>query len=334
MIGTQNLEKKTVSVVVPVYNEFSNISTLVTRVLALNDKTDGYLWSIVFIDDGSTDGSRELLHTIASTTANVKAIFLSRNFGHQIALTAGLDFIDSDFVGVIDGDLQDPPELLPEMIKELESGFDMIYGVRRARNGESLLKKYTASCFYRVLSTLTRVPIPVDTGDFRVFNSKILKAIQRMREYHRFLRGMFAWAGFRAKPFLYERDARSSGVTKYSWRAMSKFALDALLSFSDVPLRVSAYGGMGLAGIGCLGLLYIVYQRFAHENYIAGVSAILFSVLLIGGFQLVILGILGCYIGKIFEEVKRRPLYLVDAIENFSEHERSQVNSILLSTIR
>jgi glycosyltransferase involved in cell wall biosynthesis len=313
VITASNIEQKpSVSVVIPIYNESSNLFALRDRLQALQDNNKQYQWSFLLINDGSTDDSAKIIKELAQSNVSFQAIFLSRNFGHQAALSAGLDHAEGDYIAVIDGDLQDPPELIPEMIAQLEGGLNMVYGQRISRAGEGIFKKLSAKYFYRIMSALTDVAIPVDTGDFRACDRKMLNAVRQLREYHRFLRGMFAWSGFAVKPFPYERKGRHAGVTKFSLRAMVRFAENAIFSFSVAPLKVALYCGVSVAVLGLLGILYIFYQKLFYSNYIIGISAILSSVLVIGGIQLIVLGVIGAYIGKIFEEVKRRPLYIID----------------------
>lgn len=325
-LNTDASQSKKVCVIVPVYNEEANLRTLVTRLLALQNSASSYLWNFILIDDGSRDSTKHILKEVSASAPSLHVICLSRNFGHQLAVSAGLDHAEGDYLAIIDGDLQDPPELIPAMVQQLESGINMVYGQRISRHGEGFLKKLTAKCFYRMLHILTNVPIPVDTGDFRAFDKKVLQAIKRMPEYHRFLRGMFAWSGFNVAPFPYERQGRHAGITKYSWKAMLRLATNALFSFSDAPLKIASYGGLGIAFVGMLGIAYIILQKLFYENYIIGISAILSAVLVIGGFQLIILGIIGAYIGKIFEQVKGRPLYLIDTTYNINE--RSSVTGV------
>ena len=310
--------RHSVTVIVPIFNEDESLHAMWDRLVSVSRARSDLEWSFLFVNDGSRDRSRELLDELATANENCQVIHLSRNFGHQMAVTAGLDNAHSDIVCIIDADLQDPPEVLLEMIKEIEGGYNMVYGQRQSRVGESWFKLMTASAFYRLLASMTKVNIPVDTGDFRAMDRKVVESVRSMREYHRFLRGMVAWVGFKTKPVLYSREARFAGTTKYPFRKMFKFALDALYSFSDVPLRVAGYLGLITFGLGFLGMLYIVGELLFFGNYITGVSAVLFAVLLIGGVQLLCLGVIGQYLGRVFDQLKGRPLYLVDDSKNLT----------------
>ena len=267
----------------------------------------------------STESLSAALDQLAQTHGNVVVLHLSRNFGQQIAVTAGLDHATDDVVCVVDADLQDPPELLVDMIGEIEGGYDIVYGRRKRRRGESLVKRATAKAFYRVLSAMTRVDIPSDTGDFRAMRACVVEVLRSMRERHRFIRGMVAWTGFRSKALYYVRDPRYAGKTKYSMRKMIRFATDAIFSFSDVPLRLSKYLGFVAVLIGLAGITYVLVQRFVFDNYLPGVSATFFAVLFMGGVQLISLGTIGDYVGRVFEQSKQRPLYVVAVARNLDE---------------
>ncbi len=310
---------KLISIVVPIFNEEESLSRLFQRLESVIARRTDLNWEFVFVNDGSKDRSGELLEEYASENTFCKVIQLSRNFGQQIALTAGLDFAHGDIVCVVDADLQDPPELLLDMITEIERGYNIVYGQRSKRLGESWFKVNSARLFYRTLASLTNVSIPLDTGDFRAMDRKVVDTIRLMRENPRFLRGMFAWVGFRAKPLLYLRDPRVAGETKYNFKRMFKFALDALFSFSDVPLRLAAYFGFAVVGLGMLGITYVIFQYLFFSNYIPGVSAVLFVLLVVGGVQLITLGILGQYVGRIFDQSKRRPMYIIERTSNLPE---------------
>ena len=309
-------QSTTVDLVVPVFNEEKCLPFFWQRVNSLALKHSKYSWNFIFINDGSTDGTTDFLEKLSKQNKRVSVIKFSRNFGHQAAITAGLDFSTSKNVCVIDADLQDPPELLIKMLSALNRGYNIAYGLRTHREGESVFKIVTAKLFYRILSIITEVEIPVDTGDFRVMDRKVVTALCSMREKHRFIRGMVAWSGFRSKAIPYEREARLVGITKYPFRKMLKFALDAIYSFSDWPLRVATMIGSLIGSFGFLGIFYILWEAFFNKNYLPGSSASLFAILAIGGVQLLCLGFIGQYIGRIFNECKKRPLYLVDSILN------------------
>lgn len=320
MVNNLSLKKKRISIIAPIFNEYETIPALVQRLAETASKREDLDWEFIFVNDGSKDGSRELLGECASKDSRIKIVHLSRNFGHQLAVTAGLDAVRSDIVAIIDADLQDPPEVLLEMIKEVESGYNMVYGTRKMRQGESWFKLLTARVFYRLLEKMTSVPIPLDTGDFRVMDAKVLTALNSMREQHRFLRGMVSWVGYKTKPYYYDRDVRHAGETKYPFSKMLKFALDALFSFSNIPLKLSNYMGVVIVSLGLVGILFILVQGFFFGNFISGVSSTLLAVLLIGGVQLISLGIIGEYLGRIFDQIKGRPLYLIDELINFDSN--------------
>lgn len=296
--------------VIPIFNEEECADVLVGRLLAL--KTE-YQTEFIFVDDGSRDRTAEILIGHSRRDPRIKLIRLSRNFGHQMALTAGLDHCDADYVAIIDGDLQDPPEIVPQMLAKLKAeNLDLVFGHRVRRNGETFFKKLTASMFYRFLSRMCNTPIPRDTGDFRVINRKVLEAFADLRERHRFIRGMIPWLGFRAAAFDYERDVRYAGQTKYPFAKMFKFAIDAILSFSNQPLRAAIYVGVSIVGLGILGSIYMLYLKLVLNQVVPGITAVLIAIVIIGGVQILLLGVVGEYIGRIFEEVKGRPLYVVD----------------------
>ncbi len=296
------------SVVVPVLNEVDSLDELYGRLVATLQRDP---FELIFSDNASTDGTVERLEEIARVDPRVRVIFLSRNFGHQASLTAGLEHARGNAVAMLDGDLQDPPELLPDMIARWREGVDVVYMVRAARAGESRFKLATARWFYRLLSRLTEFDVPQNAGDFRLLDRSALDAILAMPERRRFLRGMSAWVGFTQIGIPYNRDARYAGSTKYSLRNLVRFSLDAIASFSHVPLQLSMAAGFIVSGIALLGLPLVVALRLVGATELPGVSTILFAVLFLGGVQLITIGIIGEYLGRIYDEVKRRPLYLV-----------------------
>lgn len=311
-------KRATLEVIIPIFNEEECLGELYRRLTALRvSLADTFETVFVFVNDGSRDRTLPMLKDLAAHDACVRVIDLSRNFGHQIALSAGLDRSEAEFVAVIDADLQDAPELIAEMLAAL-ADCDVVYGQRRARKGETWFKRATAALFYRTLSGLCRVDIPRDTGDFRVMRRKVVRALQQMRETHRFIRGMVPWVGFRARPFLYDRDERFAGVTKYPLRKMVRFAFDAIVSFSPAPLRLATYAGLSLAGLGFIGCLFLVYRKLFTDLAIPGFTAVLAAILVIGGFQCIFLGLIGEYLARIFEEAKDRPLYFVNETVNFA----------------
>ena len=297
------------SVVVPVYNEIETLHELRRRI---GEALDGIPYELVFTDNASTDGTREALQALAESDPLVRAILLSRNFGHQASLTAGLEHARGDAIAMLDGDLQDPPELLPTMVDEWRSGVDVVYMVRKARAGETRLKLWTARMFYRLLSRLTELDVPQNAGDFRLLDRRALDVMLSMPERNRFLRGMSVWIGFGQKGIPYDRDARYAGQTKYSVRDLFRFSFDAIVSFSHVPLQAAMAMGFVVSAIALLGLPLVLVARLAGA-YVPGVSTLLFAVLLLGGVQLITIGIIGEYLGRIYDEVKMRPLYVVSS---------------------
>lgn len=304
------------SVVVPIFNEKDCFPALLNKLLDLRPRLGGCELELLFINDGSHDGTALLLEEAAKNERCVKVIHFSRNFGNQAALTAGLDYADGDYVCIIDADLQDPPEMIPEMLAVLKQGYDVVYGKRRSRSGETWFKTTTAALFYRILSAICGVDIPTDTGDFRLVSRRLVLAFRQLRETHRFIRGMVPWAGFRSTPFPYDRRERHAGTTKFPFFKMARFAMDAMLSFSNFPLRVSTFLGLGMTVLSLLGMSVVFYLRLFTKFTVPGISAILFLVLLTSGVQFIILGMLGEYIGRIFEQTKQRPLYLIAEATN------------------
>jgi polyisoprenyl-phosphate glycosyltransferase len=298
------------SVIAPIYNELSNIPELYRRVKETMDLT-GEVWELIMVDDGSTDGSSAQLFELAEQDERVRPVIFARNFGHQIAVTAGLDYAQGKAVTIIDSDLQDPPEVILDLIAKWKEGFEVVYAVRAEREGESWFKLFTASLFYRMIAAITDVKIPLDTGDFRLLDHKVVKVMQQMRERHRFLRGMSAWVGFKQVGVPYNRAARLSGQTKYPFRKMFKLAWNAITGFSYVPLQIATYLGFISAGLSILVIPVVVIMRLAGSQAFFGQASSLIAVLFLGGVQLISLGILGEYIGRLYDEAKGRPLYIV-----------------------
>jgi len=308
----------TLSVVVPIYNEDGCFPALLSRLLAVANALHGWHVDFLFVNDGSTDQTALLLDEASARHSEVKAIHLSRNFGHQSALTAGLDRADGDFVAIIDADLQDPPEIIPDMLALAQQGHDIVYGKRRSRRGETLFKTTTAAAFYRLLQAICGVTIPADTGDFRIMKRDVVLAFRSMRESHRFIRGMVAWVGFRSAPYLYDRNERHAGQTKYPFVKMLKFALDAIFSFSNLPLRISTYIGLVMTILASGGLLIVLSLRLFTTYTVPGISAVLCVILLSSGIQFLLLGALGEYVSRIYEQVKQRPIYIVARTTNLT----------------
>ncbi len=300
----------TYSIVVPVYNEVESLPELYKRVKQAMTGTRE-TWELVVVDDGSTDGSTDFILGLARKDRRVRPVIFARNFGHQIAITAGWDYARGDAVIIIDSDLQDPPEAIPELAQKWKEGYEVVYAVRSDRPGESWFKKFTASVFYRLIYRITDVAIPVDSGDFRLMDRKVVNVLKQMRERHRFPRGMSAWVGFRQVGVSYKRSPRYAGVTKYPLRKMLLLALNAITSFSYVPLQVATFFGFFSAGLAILAIPVVIYLRMAGIPQFTGQATTLIAVLFLGGIQLISLGILGEYIGRLYDEAKGRPLYVV-----------------------
>ena len=296
-----------VSVVAPMHDEVAIVQAFHARVAAA---LDGHDWELVVVDDGSRDGTGEALARLAAEDSRVRVISLSRNFGHQAALTAGLDHARGDAVVMLDGDLQDPPELIPRMIERWRDGAEVVYAVREARPGETPFKLVTARWFYRLFRRLTDVDLAPDSGDFRLMDRRALDALLAMPERNRFLRGMTVWVGFTQTAVPFSREARSTGRTKYTLRHMLRFAFDAITSFSNRPLQWATMLGFVFSGIAFLCIPLTIVARYA-DIYERGVPSTIVIVLLLGGIQLITVGIIGEYVGRIYDEVKHRPLYVV-----------------------
>jgi glycosyltransferase involved in cell wall biosynthesis len=297
------------SVVVPVYNEQESVPELYRRLTAaLSDVVRSF--EILLVDDGSNDRSWEIVCELAARDARVKGLSFSRNFGHQMAFTAGLDHASGDAVVIMDADLQDPPELLPQLVARWREGYDVVYAVRARRAGETAFKLFTAAVFYRLLRRITRVDIPVDTGDFRLMSRKAVEAFRRMPERHRFTRGMVAWLGFRQVGVSYARAARHAGETKYPLRKMLRLASDGITSFSYIPLQVASWAGLAVSALASLAVVAALAVRLGGGRMPAW-AIVAAALALLGGLQLVAVGLLGEYVGRVLDEVKGRPLYLV-----------------------
>jgi dolichol-phosphate mannosyltransferase len=302
--------KPTYSIIAPVYNEKDCLDALYARVKEVMDTT-GEPWELIIVDDGSHDGSTEIIRKLGETDPRVRPVIFARNFGHQIAVTAGLDYSRGDAVVIIDADLQDPPEVILDLIAKWHEGFEVVYAVRSEREGESWFKVTTASIFYRLIYRITDVKIPLDTGDFRLIDRKVVNVMNTMRERHRFLRGMGAWVGFRQIGVPYKRAARMAGETKYPFKKMLLLALNAITSFSYVPLQIATFFGFISAGVAILAIPVVIIMRANGSQAFFGQASTLIAVLFLGGVQLVSLGIVGEYIGRVYDEVKGRPLYIV-----------------------
>jgi len=300
----------TFTIIAPVYNEAESLPVLYQRVKEVMEPT-GEPWELMLIDDGSKDGSTDMIRSLAKQDERVRPIIFARNFGHQIAVTAGLDYSRGQAVVIIDSDLQDPPEVILDLIAKWREGFEVVYAVRAEREGETWFKTFTASLFYRLIYQITDVKIPLDTGDFRLMDRKVVNVMNSMREKHRFLRGMSAWVGFKQTGVPYKRAARFAGSTKYPFRKMFRLALNAITGFSYFPLQVATYLGFIAALISIIAIPIVVIGRLAGNGAFFGQATTLIAVLFLGGVQLICVGILGEYIGRIYDEVRGRPLYIV-----------------------
>ncbi|MHB8776267.1 MAG: glycosyltransferase family 2 protein [Anaerolineales bacterium] len=315
--------KITYSIIAPIYNEIDTIPELYRRVKEVMDSC-GESWEFILVDDGSTDGSTEKIRELAKTDKLVRPVIFARNFGHQVAVTAGWDYARGDAIIIIDADLQDPPETILELAKKWKEGYEVVYAVRGEREGESWFKLWTASLFYRLIYRITDVKIPIDTGDFRLMDRKVVDVLMQMKERHRFPRGMSAWVGFRQIGVTYKRAARYAGITKYPFKKMLGLALNAITSFSYFPLQVATFFGFVSAGIAILAIPIVIYMRIMGSGAFFGQATTLIAVLFLGGVQLISLGILGEYIGRLYDEAKGRPLYIVreapdDRCSDFSD---------------
>jgi glycosyltransferase involved in cell wall biosynthesis len=298
------------TITVPVFNELESLPKLYQRMKDTMDST-GETWELVLVDDGSTDGSTQLIQELAREDPRVRPVIFARNFGHQIAITAGLDYSRGQAVVVIDADLQDPPEVILDLIDKWHQGYEVVYAVRAERVGESWFKRMTASVFYRLIYRITDVDIPLDAGDFRLLDRQVVNVLNKMRERHRFPRGMSAWVGFSQIGVPYRREARFAGETKYPFSKMFRLALNAITSFSFFPLQLATYLGFISAGMSILAIPIVVFLRLYRNLALTGQATTLIAVLFLGGVQLISLGILGEYIGRLYDEAKGRPLYIV-----------------------
>ena len=304
---------KKLSIVIPMYYEEEVVNECYTRLEKVVTNLEGYEYEIIFVNDGSKDKTLELLTEIAKENKNVKIVSFARNFGHQAAVTAGLKEVTGDVILIIDADLQDPPELIPDMLKLWEEGNEVIYGERKSREGESKFKLFTASMFYKTLNALSDVEIPKNTGDFRLVDRKVVDTINAMPEHNKFLRGLFSWVGYKQYAFKYERKERFAGETKYPLKKMLKLAADGIIGFSTKPLKL--LGGLGIISI-CISFLLLIYALlsfiFSWNNLAEGWTSLMVAITFFAGVQLLSVWILSEYIGRIYDETKRRPEYVID----------------------
>jgi glycosyltransferase involved in cell wall biosynthesis len=302
-----------ISIIAPAHNEQEVLVDFHRRVTAVLDRM-AVPAEILYVNDGSTDGTLAIMQQLLADDRRVSLIDLSRNFGKEIAMTAGLDHSQGEAVIVIDTDLQDPPELIPEMVRLWQSGHDVVYAQRESREGESWLKKVTAHWFYRVIDRVTHVHIPRDTGDFRLLSGRAVDALRRLREQNRFMKGLFAWIGFSQVAIRYRRDARSAGETKWNYWKLWNFALDGITSFTTVPLRLATYLGLGTAMLAFSYAAFVFWKALIYGDHVRGYPSLMIVILFLGGVQLMALGTIGEYIGRMFNETKQRPLYFTNQI--------------------
>jgi len=298
------------SVIIPIYNEEDNIAKLYERLRQVIVPMK-LSYEFIFINDGSRDQSLTLVRELAARDERVRYIDFSRNFGHQIAVTAGLDLSVGEAVVIIDADLQDPPELIVPLYEKLQQGYEVVYAKRRSRQGESAAKKLTAKLFYRLLASITHISIPVDTGDFRVISRKVVDALKQMPEQSKFIRGQISWIGYRQTFVEYDRAERAGGETGYTYSKMIRLAIDGITSFSDAPLKAATVSGFIVSGVAFLVLIYTMYSRFVSHDYEPGWASLMTSVLFLGGVQLIAVGIIGEYISRLSANVRQRPLYII-----------------------
>ncbi|MEM1505366.1 glycosyltransferase family 2 protein [Domibacillus sp. 8LH] len=311
------------SIIIPVYNEELVIRETYSRLKAVMDQADGS-YELLFVNDGSQDATIDILKEIAVQDRHVKYLDFSRNFGHQIAITAGMDHAAGSAIVVIDADLQDPPELILDMIEKWKEGYDVVYAKRTKRKGETFFKKQTAKMFYRLLRASTDIDIPLDTGDFRLLDRKVCDQLKSMKEQSRFVRGLVSWVGFKQTAIEYERDERLAGETKYPLKKMLKFSMDGITSFSYKPLKLASLLGVMLSAASSLAILIVLYQRLFTDTTTPGWSSLLLTMLFFNGVILIMLGVIGEYIGRIYDEAKNRPLYILRDSRQ-SEHESDVV---------
>ena len=298
------------SIVAPVFNEEETLPEFYKRTRAVMEHLDGAC-ELLLVFDGSRDRSPEIGRELRAQDPRVKIIIFSRNFGHQVAISAGIDYAQGDAVVIIDSDLQDPPEVILELVKQWRAGFELVYAQRAKRKGETFFKLITASFFYRLIRRMASIDIPQDTGDFRLIDRKVVRALRQLREHHRFMRGLSVWVGFKQIGVQYERQERFAGTTQYPFRKMLKFATDAITGFSYVPLQLATTLGFWISGLALLAIPLVAALRLSGNNAFYGEATSLIAVLFLGGVQLIFLGILGEYLGRIYDEVKNRPLYIV-----------------------
>ena len=313
------------SVVIPAYNEEEVLEESYKRISAVMESLSEP-YELIFVNDGSRDRTAYMVAEIIENDPNVRLINFSRNFGHMSAITAGMEYAKGDAIIIIDVDLQDPPEVLPEMAKLWREGYDVVYGKRKERRGESRFKKLSASIFYRFINSMVPIDLPVDTGEFRLMDRKVCDAVNKLEEKHRYIRGMVSWVGFKQIAYEYVREERFAGVTKYPLKVMLSFAMDAITAFSYKPLKLATSLGFALSLFSFIYMLVILWQVLFTDTTVAGWASIVGVILLTQGIVLMILGLMGEYIGRIFEEIKNRPVYIVQEVLGYSENSENNKN--------
>ena len=305
-------EKKLVTILVPAYNEQEVLQMLYDRLKKLMDENSKYDFEILFVNDGSKDNSLQIMQELRKKDKRVCYLNLSRNFGKETGMIAGLDYSKGDAVIIIDADLQDPPELITEMLKYWEEGYDDVYAKRRSRKGETWLKKFTSTMYYKVLQAFTKIQIQKDTGDFRLLDRRCVEALKSMRESQRYTKGLFSWIGYNKKEILYDRDPRAAGTTKWNYKKLVDLSIDGITSFTTSPLRWSAIIGIIVSVIGFIYMIYIIIKTIVSGVDVPGYASTMVVILFLGGIQLIFLGVIGEYLGRAFYETKGRPLYFIE----------------------
>lgn len=302
---------KSITILVPCYNESASLHLFYERMADVMGKIDEYVFHILFVNDGSRDSTLDIMRKLHAADARVSYLDLSRNFGKETAMIASLDYCDSDAVIFMDADLQDPPELIPQMIREWENGYIDVYAKRKSRKGESWFKKFSSHLYYRILQKLTDIEIQVDVGDFRLLDRQAVQALRAMRERQRYTKGMFSWIGYKKKEILFDRDERIAGETKWNYLKLFGLAIDGITSFTIVPLRMASVFGIIISFVAFLYIVFVVARTLLYGDPVAGYPSLISILLFIGGVQLIVLGIIGEYLGRIFNESKQRPVYLI-----------------------
>lgn len=312
-------EKKLISILIPAYNEHESLPLLYDRLIKLMNSQAKYDFEVLFVNDGSKDNTLDLIKFLRKKDPRINYVNLSRNYGKEVAMAAGFDYVKGDALVLMDADLQDPPELIPEMIKYWEEGYDDVYARRKSRKGESPLKKLTSWGFYRVLQSMTNIEIQKDTGDFRLLDRRCVEAIKQLRESQRYTKGLYSWIGYNKKEILYDRDPRIAGKTKWNYRRLINLSIDGITSFTTSPLRWAAILGIIISCAGFLYMLAIILKTLIYGVDVSGYASMMVVILFLGGIQLIFLGLIGEYLGRAFYEAKRRPLYFIDSYNEQKE---------------